>query len=1005
MNIKLGILHVCRGLVLAAIFVVTLINSTLVNIEHDESLQQRPLPIIEPAIILKERVTAPDPIPAQAVKTSYDSDKPASSEAIDPAKSSKATSAQNHLHLVNPTASLINYSYSASKVEERHRTDPLSNLEVPEKLSAPASISAMSTATVKLNASTALAVAPPVAEAKVGSLEELSRPVAATCNRNITRSYQLQSVNEEHFIITQLAYADMLLSDEMFVYHFKNQYYIPLEFIVEQLLLPIQLDMESKSAHGWFLSEQRQINISQKLMQYWTNNEDCRNDNTAVFFDDWDIYIDAQVLSQMFGLNISFDSARQKYSIDESDNIPLSQLIARQKRFDKFNAQKANLNSGPFKVITPQYSNLGDLALNMDLGLKSRTFDNHNTVDVNGSAQARIDVLGHSSYVSYSWSDYDRSLMGYVDKKFAEGWVNQYRFGNISSHNLGLVSESSSGLGAWFSAGAEFTNDLRHIVIEGEVEPGWDVELYRNNGLIDVQRVKADGIYRFNQVPYYLGLNQYQLRLYGPNGEIKTESFSKLLDTSVMEQGEIGVSAGIMSREQDDLQQYYTDINWAVLDNLTAGVALIQQQDSDENWQFFPKLSVSVLGGSELIQLNYVHSNRGHAASVEIQGRLEALDWQAQWQNYHQFNSWDNADGRIKQQIDASLSGYVDGKGLNWGVVTSWKDYQNGNEESQVNFNLSGQMSVINWSNDLRWSALSQQQRWTERFAISGRLGKWSLRSYVELDLEPELEFKQWIANMNAAINDVANYQLELRYRPNAKGEFSTRNSLSYLFDYGTLRLALDNESSGDWMAQLRWNSGLLWESDSQRWLVDRMSFINTGSVKIIAFQDDNANGLFDPDELPLAGLQFSGHRNDKDKTDDAGEILITQLQTSRSHKLALQERSLPDPFLVPAASIISVNAHSGYIQPILFPVMFTAEIEGYVIKNDKGNRRTAKGVEVTLQSINGTEQYYTRVEYDGVFILEQIVPDKYELWIDNTLYEVIDLKPGAFIQLDEIVL
>ena len=825
------------------------------------------------------------------------------------------------------------------------------------------------------------------------------------CNKRITRSYDSRSVDEQNFLVTQISYAKMLLSEEMFVYHLNGNYYLPLEFFSEQLLLPVQVDTETKSAEGWFIDETRLIDISQNLMQYWANNDDCNHLKTTVYHDDWDLYIDANIIAQMYGLVIAFDSARQSYSIAESEAIPLSQLIARQERFDLFNKKKLNAKDELIKNVPKQYANRGDLGLNIDIGVRSQRLNHHSTTAIDGAVQGRLDLLRHNGYFSYSKFDNSTDFTAYVDKELTDSWVSHYRLGNITSHNLALVSEASSGIGAQFSAGNEFNSDLRHIVVEGETEPGWDVELYRNNGLIDVQRVKADGLYRFIKVPYYIGINQYQLRFYGPNGEIRSESFSKLLDTSVMEQGSFGMSAGAMSREQDDLKQYYTNFNWAVLDNLTAGLALIQQQDINEQWQFLPKLSVNLLSDSNLLQLNYVHNEGGHAASIALQGSLDAIDWQAEWSSYNSFSSWDNAEGRIKQEANVDVSGFFDGVGVNWGLGGDWQRLSSGGERTQIDFNLSGQLSVINLSNELRWSAFSNGSKLNERFAVSGRIGSWSLRSYVDINLSPDIEFNQWVANINTTLYDAANYQLELRYQPSLDGDFSTRNTLSYLFDYGTLRLAVDNYATGDWLAQLRWNSSLLWETTDNRLFIDRNSFINTSSVKIIAFQDDNANGLFDVDELPLPGLKFTGHSSPNTMTDSNGELIITQLQTSRGHKLALNERSLPDPFLVPAASIISVNAHPGFVQPIAFPVMFTSEVEGYVYQLAKGKRQAAKGVKVTLTSTATDKQYFARVEYDGVFIFEQILPGEYELKVEDKVEKRILLKPGDFYQLEELVL
>ncbi|GIU50930.1 hypothetical protein TUM4438_38710 [Shewanella sairae] len=790
----------------------------------------------------------------------------------------------------------------------------------------------------------------------------------------------------------------------MFVYQQNGMQYLPLEYIAELLHLPIQVDIDTLSANGWFIEESHLVDISQDLMVFRNISDNCDKSETIVYHDSWDLYIESRVLEQLLGLAVSFDSARQKFDIQASKHIPLTLLLERQKRFELFNAQKKNNQSRPVKKISKEYALLGDLAVNADIGVRTQSLNDIKHTEADAFLQTRADLLGHNTYAAYSQSASGSSFNAYLERELQEQWVNFYRIGNVDSHSLSLVSDSVLGVGAIVSAGSTFTGDLRSIVVEGELDPDWDVELYRNNTLVGVQRVKSDGQYRFADVPYYIGLNQYQLRFYGPNGEIRTESFSKLLDSSLLEKGNVGVNFGAMARELDDLKQYYADVNWALADDMTVGLALVQQQNTLKEWQFLPRLSVNFVGDSQLVQLNYVNSPTGYATSVAIQGSQSELDWQAEWQKYSNYSTWDNIDGRIDQEALINISGSLDGSTLNWGFGARWQAVNLGSDNTQANFLLSSQFNALSLSNDLRWSSLNSIGRWSDRLAISGRINNWQIRSYVDLDIAPELSLNQWNTNFNTALTDRANYQLELGYQPNGSSDFTVRNSISYLFDYGALRLELDNRSNGDWLAQMKWNSAFLWDTEPDRWLVDRMSYINTGSVKIIAFQDDNANGLFDDIELPISGLKFTGHSQSNKQTDLNGELLITQLQTNRQQKLVLNENSLKDPFLLPAAHIISVNPHPGHIQPILFPVMYTAELEGEVVFDDKDNS-PASGVFVELRAKSSDISNSTRVEYDGIFILDQMLPGEYELFINDIFIQTVKLTPGDFIQLPKFTI
>ncbi|MEZ9596336.1 carboxypeptidase regulatory-like domain-containing protein [Shewanella sp. 10N.261.52.F9] len=830
----------------------------------------------------------------------------------------------------------------------------------------------------------------------------LATSMIKACDHQLAIPYQNQIADEALFLVTQLFYADMSLSNEMFAYQDNGRTYLPLEFVVEQLLLPVQIDIDSLSAHGWFVDEAKTIQIDQQLMLFWNQGVDCTVTSSVIYHDSWDLYIETKILQQLFGIEITFDSARQKFDIAASDHIPLSQLIERQKKYQLFNAQKNSADVRKVQAVNKEYAVVGDLALNVDLGVRAQSFNNEAKTETDSYIQTRADLFGHNSYAAYSQTASGTTFNGYLERVVQDQWVNFYRLGDVDSHSLSLVSDSTRGAGFTVSAGSEFTADLRTIVVDGELEAGWDVELYRNNTLVGVQRVQSDGLYRFTDVPYYIGLNQYQLRFYGPNGESRVESFSKLLDSSVLEKGSLGVNVGAISREQDDLKQYYADVNWAVREDMTVGLALVQQQDELKQWRFLPRLSVNYVGDSQLIQLNYVKSDQGYATSAAVQGSQRDIDWQAEWQQYSNYSTWDNVGGRIKQQAFASLNGSFVNMGLNWGVNGRWQALNFGSDNAQANFLLSGQLYSLSLSNELRWSSLNKLNSWSDRIAISGRLSNWQIRSYVDIEISPDVSLNQWVSNLNTAINDEANYQVELRYQPNSDNEFSMRNSIAYFFDFGSLRLDIDNATNGDWFAQMKWNSALLWDTDQDRWLIDRMSYINTGTVKVIAFQDDNANGLFDGNEQPIAGLTFSGHSQSNKQTDQKGELLITQLQTNRQQKLILNENSLSDPFLLPAAHIISVNPHPGHIQPILFPVMYTAELEGSVFYSGS-DHLPAVGLLAELKSNTKELSYSARVEYDGIFIFGQILPGNYELFLDNQFIRTISLSPGEFIQIPEL--
>ena len=72
----------------------------------------------------------------------------------------------------------------------------------------------------------------------------------------------------------------------------------------------------------------------------------------------------------------------------------------------------------------------------------------------------------------------------------------------------------------------------------GDLPPGWQVELYRNNTLIRFQQQGIEGQYRFESVPLLFGSNYFRLVFYGPQGQIREQEEFFEVGQSLTKKGE-----------------------------------------------------------------------------------------------------------------------------------------------------------------------------------------------------------------------------------------------------------------------------------------------------------------------------------------------------------------------------------------------------------------------------------------------------------------------------------
>src|ERR1019366_7530388 len=102
--------------------------------------------------------------------------------------------------------------------------------------------------------------------------------------------------------------------------------------------------------------------------------------------------------------------------------------------------------------------------------------------------------------------------------------ATSYAFGDINTVSSSLIG------GGGQEQGVTATNNplnaatsATSTIIRGDAQPGWDVELYRNNSFIDIRHVGVNGLYDFGNVDLLGGDNDFKLMFYGPQGELREE--------------------------------------------------------------------------------------------------------------------------------------------------------------------------------------------------------------------------------------------------------------------------------------------------------------------------------------------------------------------------------------------------------------------------------------------------------------------------------------------------
>jgi hypothetical protein len=186
------------------------------------------------------------------------------------------------------------------------------------------------------------------------------------------------------------------------------------------------------------------------------------------------------------------------------------------------------------------------------------------------------------------------------------------------------------------------------------------------------------------------------------------------------------------------------------------------------------------------------------------------------------------------------------------------------------------------------------------------------------------------------------------------------------------------------------------------RWVRDWQPMAGSGALSARAFVDENMNGVFDEGEEAVPGAAFliNGGSRHPARTGDDGQAYLSRL-SARSHAdISLDAGTLEDPQWQPLTPGIRVLPRPGKVHEVDFPVVMTTEIDGNVYLLDEGKPRGIGNAEVELVRPDGSVAVSGRSGPDGYYILNPVMPGRYQLRIQPAQLERLGLRSNSAVDL-----
>ena len=825
--------------------------------------------------------------------------------------------------------------------------------------------------------------------------------------------------------IKESKYSDIYISD-IFAIKSANNAKVSLTSLFESLDFPIDVDMTNKNVTGWFIKEKNKFTLTfptqntQPITANINGTEYPLLKNNYLIQDD-DLFVESEVLDQWFELYFNFNYPDLVVHITPTQPLPIQTRLSRknQQRSSKYNT-KAVL---PWKESTYQAISapLLDVQLNSSVN-QDQIYGSYSLLSVQdiGYLSSELYLSGNkfdplnNARLTFSKEDKNRSLLGPLR-------ATRYQFGDVTPVKLANNSTRGENVGLRFSnQKSKAGTDNKTTNINGNAQAGWDAELYRNGLFVDRQLKIQTGRYDFRDVELFFGENKFEIILYGPQGQIQQVSQDYYIDSNILKAQEIvydlsiteasGSLLGVSDSNSNDLKGWQTagTYTFGLTDNFSTnmGASYFFNQSGEDFYQY--SLGASFTPFKQLIvSSDYQHDNFNNN-SLTLNARTLWQD-QSLSLNYGQrkYYSQDKIEN-FSQNYDIIMSGKL----FDFSIIpvyyqNEWRHSGIGNTSETKSF--TNQISVRSFigkaSNQISWLDTAVNEDGKPSIFGSFELQKHFSTLYTRLETGYRLSDDPRItllkADLSYPLTHNINSSFDISYTLD-NDRYNANLGLNWSFDSLLLSSTAQYNSDKNWSIGLFTSFAFGYEPITQEFFMSKGSLARNGTLVTRVFEDENLNGKFDKGETPLEGVKVKASQSYRqDYTTENGIAVLKNLPSGKRSDIVIDQRTVEDPFIIPATAGVSITARKGYIEVLDIPMVNAGELEGTVYINDKkDNENFGAYLNINLHNAENVLVATTETEFDGYYLFTNIVPGKYTLSIspdDIKRKKLYDLKTQEF--------
>ncbi len=795
---------------------------------------------------------------------------------------------------------------------------------------------------------------------------------------------------------------------------------VSLRDFILALEFPIDVNIENKTAVGWYIRENKTFSLDATAKKVVTTHGTYPMSD-KVKLEKNDILVPPNELAAWFGLGLKPNIGSLELILETSQSLPVEERLARKdltigdhsqdlpvqprledtnpaREFPLVDVSTITTYSKPGKV--EEFSNKRE-------GLAASAFV-RTSGDLAGgtfTTQSAFDDKEDFTNLRATFSEQslEPELLGPLKAR-------KYELGDINTPYIPLSNRAKSGIGARVTNAPANGSTLRPTTeIRGTSFPNWDVELYRGNQLLDVQTIGEDGVYAFENVDLFGNENDFRVVFYGPQGEHREEEVSIPVDTRRLSEFGSAYDVSVMAQNKQTYRKFESKDE----DEGASAISAIYEVPIGEN----SAASVAFEAGQDEGKKRYI----GHAGiSSSVAGTLLNLDTAIDQDNEMaaQFVARRNiGDHKLRNEFRLNTDKYniTNDLGENATVisnrfnVTGPLPFELGgrtryNTQLAYGFDPDGNLSqgyqLGISTNLLSRISLNQQLYYDTDEAeeedkagttttLTGSLGKNRLRLIGNYQLKPENKLINLEADYTRDLAEDLDFNLNVTHH-NDEALTEGRAQLNWRAGWADISPSISYNSDEDMVAMLNTRFGITRDPLS----TDIKSFDTpitaNGGISVFVFLDKNGDNIFNEGEEPIPDATIVAPQNGgRQVTDESGHAFFNRVLNMRPTDIYVQEDTLADPYWISGYEGFSIVPREGHVVQVEFPVHVGGEIDGSVyLKTANGEQNPLRGVSLSLFDLKGKKIKTVVSEPDGFYLIEKVPPGRYMLVVDNKKFE-----------------